>query len=252
MPSRAVEAVSTPSLLSAGIRTYSPTLDAVMAPATALSSWVAALALAFLGRTALVSGWATPPNATTLNGTYVGVYNAEYGQDFFLGVPYAQPPLGALRFANPRSLNTSFDGLRDAKEYSDECVGYGVSIGPFILRRIRTLPKHGQSDQWGYAVNEDCLYVNVIRPANYSSYGEPLPVGVWIHVSSRPGIMRRRVVDYWLRAAASSKAVLLICVTTCLSSCRTASKSTSRSSACPSTTGSLLGEQSIRRDEIGG
>lgn len=40
-----------------------------------------------------------------------------------------------------------------------------------------------QSDQWGYPISEDCLYLNVIRPANYSNYGEPLPVGVWIYVS---------------------------------------------------------------------
>ena len=39
-----------------------------------------------------------------------------------------------------------------------------------------------QSDQWVYPISEDCLYLNVIRPANYSNYGEPLPVGVWIYV----------------------------------------------------------------------
>ena len=67
------------------------------------------------------------PTATTLNGTYVGRYVPEYDQDFFLGMPFAQPPVGPLRFANPQSLNTSFGGTRDATEYSVECVGYGVS-----------------------------------------------------------------------------------------------------------------------------
>ena len=33
-------------------------------------------------------------------------------------------------------------------------------------------------------MSEDCLYLNVIRPANYSIYGEPLPVGVWIYACS--------------------------------------------------------------------
>ena len=70
---------------------------------------------------------ATPPNATTLNGTYVGTYSEEYDQDFFLGMPFAQPPLGELRFAVPQSLNTSFDGTRDATSYSSACIGYGVS-----------------------------------------------------------------------------------------------------------------------------
>ncbi|EPS94652.1 hypothetical protein FOMPIDRAFT_50199 [Fomitopsis schrenkii] len=108
---------------------------------------------------------ASVPTATTLNGTYVGRYVPEYNQDFFLGMPFAQPPVGSLRFANPQSLNTSFNGIRDATEYSVECVGYG-------------------SDQWGFNVSEDCLYLNVIRPANYSSYDEPLPVGVWIYGGS--------------------------------------------------------------------
>lgn len=95
---------------------------------------VLALALALLGHwITLVSGWATSPHATTRNGTYAGVYSAEYNQDFFLGVPYALPPVGDLRFANPRPLNTSFQGLQNATEYSDECVGYGVSI-TLVLR----------------------------------------------------------------------------------------------------------------------
>ena len=98
-----------------------------MAPAISLSSCVLSLAVAIFVRTPLAAAWATPPNATTVNGTYVGAYNAEYNQDFFLGMPYAQPPLGELRFANPRSLNDSFDGVRNATEYSVECVGYGVS-----------------------------------------------------------------------------------------------------------------------------
>ncbi|KAH9937174.1 Alpha/Beta hydrolase protein [Fomitopsis serialis] len=133
-----------------------------MARAFSLPSWFLAVAAAFLSHSIIVSGWATPPNATTVNGTYVGSYVAEYDQDLFLGMPYAQPPIGNLRFANPQSLNTSFNDTRDATSYSSECVGYGT-------------------DQWEYPIGEDCLYLNVVRPANYSSFGEPLPVGVWIH-----------------------------------------------------------------------
>lgn len=35
------------------------------------------------------------------------------------------------------------------------------------------------SDQWNYAVSEDCLYINVVRPAGYEK--EKLPVAFWIH-----------------------------------------------------------------------
>lgn len=67
------------------------------------------------------------PRVRVRNGTYVGVRNVNYQQDFFLGMPYAQQPVGNLRFRVPQSLNESWDGERDAKKYSDICVGYGVS-----------------------------------------------------------------------------------------------------------------------------
>ncbi|KIV99395.1 uncharacterized protein PV09_08938 [Verruconis gallopava] len=100
------------------------------------------------------------PTAQTKNGTYQGVYSPEYDQDFFLGMPYVQPPVGDLRFRNPVPLNDSWTGTRQATEYSGECYGYS-------------------SDQWNYKVSEDCLYINVIRPSGYE--GQKLPVAVWIH-----------------------------------------------------------------------
>jgi triacylglycerol lipase len=68
------------------------------------------------------------PTVKVRNGTYTGVHSSTYNQDFFLGMPYAQQPVGNLRFTVPQSLNTSWEGARDAKAYSDICVGYGVSI----------------------------------------------------------------------------------------------------------------------------
>lgn len=67
-----------------------------------------------------------PPFAVTKNGSYAGVYDVVYNQDYFLGVPYALPPTGERRFKVPRSLNGTWSGTRDAKSYSNECVGYGV------------------------------------------------------------------------------------------------------------------------------
>lgn len=74
-----------------------------------------------------VSLTAAAPTANVLNGTYVGVYNAQYNQDYFLGIPYSQPPVGDLRYRAPQSLNTSWSGTKNATEYSPECYGYGVS-----------------------------------------------------------------------------------------------------------------------------
>ncbi|KAI8937076.1 hypothetical protein NX059_006294 [Plenodomus lindquistii] len=102
----------------------------------------------------------TAPTVTVKNGSYYGVHSAAYNQDFFLGIPYAQPPVGDLRFRNPASLEGRWEESKAATQYSSECYGYG-------------------SDQWNYPVSEDCLYLNVIRPSGCE--GQKLPVGFWIH-----------------------------------------------------------------------
>ena len=85
-----------------------------------------------LSLTAIVSSTPTSkvPTARVKNGTLEGVHSSAYEQDFFLGVPYAQPPVNDLRFRQARSLNTSWDGVRAVKEFQKLCVGYGV--GPIL------------------------------------------------------------------------------------------------------------------------
>lgn len=102
-----------------------------------------------------------PPEATVKNGTYVGVHSAQYNQDFFLGMPFAQPPTGDLRFRVPRPLNSSWTGNKTAVSYSPACAGYGSDDIPYP------------------ALSEDCLYLNIIRPSGYEH--QKLPVAFWIH-----------------------------------------------------------------------
>jgi len=68
---------------------------------------------------------ATGPTACVKNGTYQGVYSPEYNLDYFLGIPYAQPPVGHLRFRKPIGVNESWSGARPATQYSS-----AVSLPP--------------------------------------------------------------------------------------------------------------------------
>ncbi|KAK4626929.1 Lipase 4 [Fulvia fulva] len=124
-----------------------------------ISLGVAGILLAASSATALDA--ATPPTATVRNGTYYGYHAPAYGTDNFLGIPYAQPPVGDLRFRVPQPLNSSWSDLRNATEYGYQCIGYG-------------------KDTWsqGNYVDEDCLTLNVIRSRGA---GDALPVLVWIH-----------------------------------------------------------------------
>jgi len=132
-------------------------------PSRLLSKAVlAALSMALSAATTVVP-MASSPVVETANGSYFGSYNSAYKQDHFLGIPYAQPPLGDLRFAPPRSLNSSWSGLRNATHYGLSCIGYFDTVAVAAQKQI----------------GEDCLSLNVVRPAGKPA--KALPVAVWIH-----------------------------------------------------------------------
>jgi triacylglycerol lipase len=76
----------------------------------------------------------TAPVATVKNGSYVGVHNDVYNVDYFLGMPFAQPPIGDLRLAPPASLNSSF-GTRNATELGPGCIEFSASF-PFLSHSL--------------------------------------------------------------------------------------------------------------------
>ncbi|MET0340110.1 MAG: carboxylesterase family protein [Polyangiales bacterium] len=80
----------------------------------------------------------------------------------FLGIPYAKPPLGPLRFRAPEPP-MPWSGVRPAKAFGAASI-QGKVFGPGLL------PENKPS--------EDCLYVNVFTPV---ADGKPRPVLFWIH-----------------------------------------------------------------------
>jgi Carboxylesterase family len=99
---------------------------------------IAGIALAASPTQISVPNAAAAPTVRVLNGTYAGIYLPSYQQDAFLGMPFAQPPLGDLRFRWPRELNSSWNGFRTAAEFGYSCYQY-----------------NSRTD-----LNEDCLTLN--------------------------------------------------------------------------------------------
>ena len=80
----------------------------------------------------------TSPTIKTLNGTYAGRHLPGWEQDVFLGIPYARPPVGPLRFKWPQSIDSSFEGVREASQYGYSCYQYNSNFN----------------------LSEDCLTIN--------------------------------------------------------------------------------------------
>ena len=101
---------------------------------------------------------ASGPVAGTADGPVRGL--AAGGADEFLGIPYAAPPVGPLRWQPPQPA-APWDGVRDATRLGPHCPQPAT---PF-----------GQA-----STSEDCLYLNVFTPASQRA-GSHHPVMVWIH-----------------------------------------------------------------------
>jgi para-nitrobenzyl esterase len=84
------------------------------------------------------------------------------GVNSFLGLPYAAPPTGKLRWRPPQPA-PSWSGVRDATQFGASC--------PQALTRNPFLPPG--------TISEDCLNLNVYTPTLRS--GGDRPVLVWIH-----------------------------------------------------------------------
>ncbi|WVQ79887.1 hypothetical protein IAT38_001987 [Cryptococcus sp. DSM 104549] len=98
-----------------------------------------------------------------------GVRQSSIGQDLYLGIPFAQPPVGDLRFTPPQPVtyNTTFTAQKNPP---------GCPQAPTAT-----------SGYYPYGLSEDCLYLNVFAPEGANGTTAWLPVMVFIYGGSFTG-----------------------------------------------------------------
>ncbi|KAI8974600.1 carotenoid ester lipase precursor [Trametes punicea] len=159
-----------------------------------INLWDAAVYVA-----AILSGapWGQPTvklDRATVIGTTDGILTQ------YLGIPFAQPPVGKLRLQLPHPI-LPYSGVINATTYGNQCIQQAIApphlpsgLPPEMeafLNSIAVLPQLPQS--------EDCLNINVIVPAG-TKPGADLPVAVWIYggafqVGSNAGLPGEVVVN---------------------------------------------------------
>ncbi|KAI9326336.1 Carboxylesterase [Zopfochytrium polystomum] len=128
------------------------------------------LAFAAVSTASARPGSPAPTDPLTIklpSGTFVGTnlnpLNDSTVVRAHLGIPYAQPPVGSLRFYPPAPITENL-GVRDAKAFGYACI---------------QLTATGASTA-NVPTSEDCLTINVWTPADASEWSR-LPVMVWVH-----------------------------------------------------------------------
>ena len=101
-----------------------------------------------------------PVQVNIENGTIEGMYNTHSQLQVYLGIPFAKPPVGDLRWKAPQPMD-KWKGVLDTKDF-----------GP---RPVQTLV-FGDMNSRSNGVSEDCLYLNVWTPAKRNTSGLPVLV----------------------------------------------------------------------------
>jgi para-nitrobenzyl esterase len=97
------------------------------------------------------------------NGVIEGSYDTKSGIQTFLGIPFAKPPVGPLRWKAPQPADP-WAGVKETKKF-----------GP----RAMQAPIFGDMDFKSDGISEDCLYLNVWTPAKRNA--KNLPVLVYFY-----------------------------------------------------------------------
>jgi para-nitrobenzyl esterase len=125
--------------------------------------WMGAVCLV-AGSAAVAQAVPQPPTVKIAQGELAGKFIADARQKAFLGLPYAAPPVGELRWKAPQPA-AGWKRVRDATKFGNRCEQWHIWNDYVFL-------DSGPS--------EDCLFLNVYTPAS-AKRSAKLPVMLWIH-----------------------------------------------------------------------
>lgn len=116
-------------------------------------------------------------------GELTGVKSADGSVEIFAGIPYAAPPVGELRWKEPREPE-KWDGVRACDKFAPMSMqprsGHIYdSLSQIVAYHDYTI---SLDDNYMAPMSEDSLYLNIWRPAKRPE--EKLPVLVYIHGGS--------------------------------------------------------------------
>ncbi|XP_004847959.1 liver carboxylesterase 1 isoform X1 [Heterocephalus glaber] len=119
----------------------------------------------------------SPPVVDTVHGKVLGKYVSLEGVaqpvSVFLGVPFAKPPLGSLRFAPPQPPER-WNYVKNTTSYPPMCSQNAEKNQLFYDLFTST------QESISLRYSEDCLYLNIYTPVDLRKKSS-LPVMVWIH-----------------------------------------------------------------------
>ena len=116
------------------------------------------------------------------NGKVQGVYNQDKKVEIYAGVPYAKAPIGDLRWKEPQPVE-DWNGIKDCSYFAPRAMQSDQS--PVISTLVDMYAEKSWHPDYNMhprqEMSEDCLYLNIWRPANIES---PVPILVYIHGGS--------------------------------------------------------------------
>ena len=160
---------------------YFKLIDIVVAIVLVFVMFIAATPVTALLKAA--EGNTTESQVLTVEGGQIkGLVNETKDVEIYAGIPYAKAPVGELRWKEPQDVE-SWEGVKDCTYFAPKAMQAKTN---WLVKTIQDayLEKNWRVDfnsENDTPMSEDCLYLNVFKPANVS---ENAPVLVFFHGGS--------------------------------------------------------------------